>query len=156
MAKQTRIPGTERPDHPEIEKICLDYCAARDERAALSKKEHTKKVEMFAMLRANKLDSYRFWDPNAKTYRVARIKEVDPTVEVIDTGEGIEEIGAGVESGDETKPAGMDGLINQALAAQGDANVEETADGDVVTPDTAAPKSKRGRKPKKSDEATAS
>jgi hypothetical protein len=153
MAKQVTIPGTERPDHPELEKICLEYVGFRDERAELSKKEAKKKVEMFAFLRANNVESYRFWDPNSKVYRVARIKEADPTVEVIDTGEGMEEVGSGVAFGDDSAPAGAGGLLAMAKAAS-EANVEESADGDVVVPDTMAPKSK---KKKKSDgEATAS
>jgi hypothetical protein len=154
MAKQTRIPGTERTDHPEIEQVALDYCSTRDERSALSKKEHTKKVEMFALLRAHKLDSYKFWDPNAKKYRVARIKETDPTVEVVDTDEAIEEVGAGVATGEGETPAGMKGLIDMAKAAN-EANVEVTDEGDVSVPDTAAPKSKRSKK-KPTDEASAS
>jgi hypothetical protein len=156
--KQVTIPGTERPDHPEVEKACLDYCAARDERAEMSKKERTKKVEMFAMLRANNLEAYKFFDPNAKKYRIARIVESDPTVDVVDTDEGVEEVGSGVASGDDVQPAGMEGLINQAMAAQqSDAHVEVSDDGDVGVPEASTPKSKkRGGKKKPNDEATAS
>jgi hypothetical protein len=110
----------------------------------MSKKERTKKVEMFAMLRANGLDAYKFFDPNAKKYRIARIVESDPTVDVIDTDEGVEEVGSGIASGDDAPPAGMEGLINQAMAAQQtDAHVEENEDGDVSVPEASAPKSKR-------------
>jgi hypothetical protein len=156
--KQVTIPGTERPDHPEVEAACLAYCAVRDERAALSKKEATKKVEVFAMLRAHNLESYRFFDTSAKKYRVARIAEADPKLEVIDTDEGVEEVGSGVASGDDVQPAGMEGLINQAMAAQqSDAHVEVSDDGDVGVPEASTPKSKkRGGKKKPNDEATAS
>jgi hypothetical protein len=145
--RQIQIPGTERKAHPEVEEAAGAYVVVRDERAELSKREAQKKMELLAVMRAHKLAAYKFYDDNGEEL-VARIDDGDPKVSVRRTGEAEPEIGEGISSGEDTKPAGMDGLIAQAMAAQDNAaSVEVTDDGDVVVPEKAAPK--KARKGKK-------
>lgn len=140
--KQQMIPGTERKEHPEVEAAAQAYASVRDERAALSKKEHQKKLELLFSMKAHSLVVYKFFDENGEEV-VARIDEGDPKVTVKKTGEAESEIGEGVPSGE---PAGMGGLINEAMKAQDEANVEETPEGDVTVPETSAPKKGKGKK----------
>jgi hypothetical protein len=147
--RQTQIPGTERPDFPEIEKAAAAYCAVRDERCELSRREKQKKVELLAVMKAHKQDRYKFYDEKRETYLLARIDEGDPQVSVVDTGEADLPVGQGISSpGDD--PAVPKGLIAMAEQAQADAGVEENSEGDVIVPDTAAPKGKAKKKAKKS------
>lgn len=147
--KQIQIPGTERKEHPEVEAAAQAYATVRDERSELSKREHQKKIELLVTMKSHKLTVYKFYDDNGEEI-VARVDEGEPKVTVRKTGEAESSVGEGVPSGEGAEPAGMGGLIAQAMAAQDDANVEETSDGDVTVPDTAAPKQKRGRKAKAS------
>jgi len=146
--KQTQIPGTERKQHPEVEEAAGAYVVVRDERAELSKREAQKKLELLAVMKAHKLNVYKFYDDNGEEM-VARIDDGDPKVSVRRTGEAEPEIGEGISTGPDTKPAGMEGLINQAMAAQkNDAHVGEDEDGDVTVPEASVPKAKRKGKKK--------
>jgi hypothetical protein len=149
--KQIQIPGTERKAHPEVEAAAQAYATVRDERSDLSKREHQKKIELLVTMKAHKLTVYKFYDDNGEEV-VARIDEAEPKVTVRKTGEAEPEIGQGVSSGsEEKKPAGMDGLIAQAMKAQDDAvSVEVDAEGDVTVPDKSAPKKPKKGKAKKS------
>lgn len=147
--KQIQIPGTERTQHPEIETAAQAYASVRDERSELSKREHQKKIELLVTMKSHKVTVYKFYDGNGEEV-VARVDEGEPKVTVRKTGEAESEVGHGVSTGEDTEPAGMGGLIAQAMKAQDDAGVSESSDGDVEVPDTAAPKQKRGRKAKAS------
>jgi hypothetical protein len=142
--RQMNIPGTERKSVPEVEKAAEAYREVRDERAELSKRERQKKLELLAVMRANKVTKYKYDDEHGEEILVS-LDERDPEISVKKTGEAESDIGEGVSS----PPDGpMNGLINQALASQNEQNVEETGDGDVAVPEKAAPKAKKGRKAK--------
>ena len=145
--RQMQIPGTERKSVPEVEQAAESYREVRDERCELSKREKQKKLELLAVMKAHKVKKYKYDDENGEEIMVS-LDDRDPEVNVKRTGEAETEIGEGVSSGEGLEPAGTKGLSAQALAAQNDANVEETVDGDVVPTDKAAPKSKKGRKKK--------
>ena len=145
--RQTTIPGTERKTHPEVEEAAAEYVIVRDERSELSKRESQKKLELLAVMKAHKLKVYKFYDENGEEM-VARVDDGDPKVSVRRTGEAEPEIGEGIADSS-VEPAGQKGLIAQAMKAQDDAaHVEVTDEGDVVVPDTTAPKAKKGRKKK--------
>jgi hypothetical protein len=143
--KQMQIPGTERKEVPEVEQAAEAYREVRDERAELSKREAQKKAELQAVMRAHKLKKYRYHDENGEELEV--VFEDEPRVRLRKTGEAEAEIGEGVSDG-ATVDVVPKGLIAQAMKAQEDAGIEEDADGDVVTPDKAAPKAKRKGKRK--------
>jgi hypothetical protein len=142
--KQIQIPGTERKQHPEVEAAAQAYASVRDERCELSKREAQKKLELLFTMKQHKLNVYKFFDDNGEEV-VARIDEGDPKVTVRKTGEAESAIGEGVPSSEGAPPAGMNGLIAQAMAAQQE-SVEVTSDGDVTVPDTAAPRTKGKKK----------
>ncbi len=145
--KQMQIPGTERKSVPEVEAAAEAYRDVRDERCELSKREKQKKLELLAVMKAHKVKKYKYDDEQGEEILVS-LDDRDPEVSVRKTGEAESEIGEGISSGPDSEPAGMPGLIAQAMKAQEDAGVDETADGDVVVPDKAAPKAKRNRKKK--------
>jgi hypothetical protein len=147
--KQMSIPGTERKSVPEVEEAAEAYREVRDERCELSRREKQKKLELLAVMKAHKVKKYKYDDENGEELLVS-LDEREPEVSVKKTGEAESEIGEGISSGEGSPPAGMSGLIAQAMAAQEDSGVEETSDGDVAVPDTAAPKAKRKGKRKKS------
>ena len=146
--KQMQIPGTERKSVPEVEEAAEAYREVRDERCELSRKEKQKKLELLAVMKAHKVKKYKYDDENGEELLVS-LDEREPEVTVKKTGEVESEVGEGVVSGEGMEPAGMRGLIGEAMKAQQDAGVEETSDGDVAVPDAPAPKKgKRGRRKK--------
>lgn len=145
--KQMQIPGTERKVIDEVEQAAEAYREVRDERCELSRREKQKKLELLAVMKAHKVKRYKYDDENGEEILVA-LDEREPEVKVQRTGEAESSVGEGVSTGEDTPPAGMSGLIAEAMKAQEDAGVAES-DGDVTVPEKAAPK-KRGRKVKKS------
>jgi len=145
--RQMQIPGTERKSVPEVEAAAEVYREVRDERCELSRREKQKKLELLAVMKAHKVKRYKYDDDNGEEIMVS-LDEREPEVNVKKTGEAEPEIGEGISSGDGLEPAGTKGLIAQAMKAQEDAGVDETEDGDVVVPETAAPKAKKARKKK--------
>ncbi|MDQ3295088.1 MAG: hypothetical protein M3619_00700 [Myxococcota bacterium] len=143
--KQMQIPGTERTEIPDIEVAAEAYREIRDERSELSRGEAQKKAELLALMRVHKTKKYRYHDGNGEELEV--IIDDEPKVKVRKTGEAESEIGEGVDVGPglSVAPPVHEGLIAQAMRAQ-DGNVEEDEDGDVVVPDTAAPKGKAKRR----------
>lgn len=143
--KQMQIPGTERKEIPDVEKAAEAYREVRDERAELSKREAQKKLELLAVMRANKVTIYRYHDGNGE--ELEAIIDDEPKVRVRKTGEAEPEVGDGVETsngsnGVEHVPGG---LIAQAMKAQEDAGIEVTEDGDVTAPEK-SPRKRSGRK----------
>lgn len=146
--KQMQIPGTERQQVPEVEQAAEAYREVRDERCELSRREKQKKLELLAVMKAHKVKRYKYDDENGEEILVA-LDERDPEVKVQRTGEGESEIGEGVSSGEGSEPAGMSGLIAEAMKSQqDDAHVTEDGDGDVVVPEASVPKKRKGRKSK--------
>jgi hypothetical protein len=142
--KQLNIPGTERKEIPEVEAAAEAYREVRDDRCELSKKEAQKKLELLAVMRANKIKIYRYPDENGEELEV--LVDDEPKVKLRKTGEADVEIGEGFPIEADAGPS--DGLVNQALRSQAEAGVEVTADGDVVVPETSAPKGKKKAKKK--------
>lgn len=117
----------------------------RDERCELSKREAQKKLELLATMRAHKQTRYRYFDENGEELEV--VLDEEPTVKLRKTGEAESEIGDGVEesaSNGQSTDAVPQGLIDQAMKAQAETNVQETPDGDVIPLETE--KKRRGRK----------
>jgi hypothetical protein len=153
--RQLQFAGTERKDLPpavvEAGEKWLDL--RRDRRIAIDKAKDGK-AAVIAVMELNKISKYTVKDPDTDEYielevgtktvlRTSKRNEVDSEV-----GEGVS--GSGVpptngESGKGIHP----GLIAEAQKAQDEQNVEESAAGDVVVPDKAAPKKKRKAKPAK-------
>ena len=146
--KQMQIPGTERKSVPEVEEAAEAYREVRDERCELSRREKQKKQELLAVMKAHKVKKYKYDDENGEELLVS-LDEREPEVSVKKTGEAESEVGEGVASGEGVEPAGTRGLIAQAMAAQQDAGVEETDDGDVAVPDAPTPKKSKPRKGRK-------
>lgn len=147
--RQAEIPGFERQvENPAIEEAARAYVEVRDERAALSKKEKLKQLELIAIMRAHNVEVYEYQDDQGEIL-VVRIKQGDEKAVVEKTGEAEAEIGSGFSDGSDA-PAGEDGLINQALAEQAAAGVAEDDEGNVVPIDSAKPKgkSKKGKRGK--------
>lgn len=144
--KQLNIPGTERKQVPEVEQAAESYREARDERCEMSRREKQKKLELLAVMKAHKVKRYKYDDENGEEILVS-LDDKEPDVKVQRTGEAESEVGEGVSSGEGGPPAGMSGLIAEAMKDQASSSVEENDDGDVTVPETSAPKSKRkGRK----------
>lgn len=139
--KQMTIPGTGRKENPDIEAAADAYREARDDRMEHSKKEKQKKLELIAVMQANRVKKYKFDDAEGEELLVAIEDKLD--VSVRKTGDASSSVGEGISSGEPDNGGISQGLIDQAMKAQADINVEETAGGDIVVPDTAAPKTKR-------------
>lgn len=145
MAKRQQvIPGTERKSDPDVEAAAERYIEARDERMKCSKTEKQAKLELIATLQSRRIKKYKFDDAEGEELLVAIEDKLDVTVRK--TGEAESSIGEGLpeHGGDGGIPKG---LIEQAMNDSAN-NVEVTTDGDVVVPDKAAPKAKRGAKKK--------
>lgn len=94
---------------------------------------------------AHKISRYKYTEPDSGEEILLSLDD-EPKVRAKKTGEADPEpIGDGVPSHANPHPDDVHaGLIRQAEKAQDDANVGESADGDVVVPEKMAPKSKRG------------
>jgi hypothetical protein len=147
--KQAEIPGFERQvENEAIELAAQAYCEVRDQRAALSKKEKQKQLELQALMKAHKVPRYEYIDDNGEVLEAVIVIGEEKAV-VRKTGEAESEVGEGVETGGSSGPDVHAGLIRQAEKAADDANVGESVDGDVVVPEKMAPKSTRKGKGKK-------
>lgn len=144
MARQLAIVGTERKQHPAVEEAANKYREARDVRMEHTKREKQAKLMLIAVMQAAHVNKYKFDDAEGEELLVAIDEKID--VKVSKTGEAESAIGEGVDSEPHDDPGIHKGLIAQALQAQADAGVTEV-DGDVVTPDSAAPK--KGKRAKK-------
>lgn len=149
--RQQEIPGFERQvEDPDIEAAARDYCALRDERSALSKRESKAQALLLATMHAKRTPRYVYLDDAGEELEVVVQLGTEKAV-VRRTGEAETPIGQGVEQPDAPDTAAADfgpggNVLAQAAAAQTAAGVSETDDGDVVPPDVAQPRSKRGRK----------
>lgn len=150
---QTRIPGTERKDHPEIEEIALELNRAKRKQKTENKKlleeVSAKEFEMGVRLKTAKVKRYKFWDPDIERYCFATIKVGDEKYEIEITDEGpTAQVGMAVVANSEGGKADVPkGLIDQAMA-DSNTNTEVDDEGDVVVPEKSTPKAKRGSKKK--------
>lgn len=149
--RQQEIPGFERQvEDPDIEAAALEYCKLRDERSALSKRESKAQALLLATMHAKRTPRYVYLDDAGEELEVVVQLGAEKAV-VRRTGEAETPIGQGVEQPDAPDTAAADfgpggNVLAQAAAAQTAAGVSETDDGDVVPPDVAQPRGKRGRK----------
>lgn len=145
--RQTVIAGMERKQHPALEEAASKFVEARDERMSLSKKEKQAKLMLIATMQSLEIKKYKFDDAEGVELLVSIDEKID--VAVRETGEEPSVVGEGIDSEPHDDPGIHKGLIAQALQAQTDAGIVETADGDVVPSDKAAPKkAKRAKKTK--------
>lgn len=136
--RQKEIPGFEKQiENEAIEKAAESFVEANEAWKKAAKTRGAKQMELLATLRAEKRERYEFVDETGNVL-VAKIAYGDEKAVVEKSGES--ETSPDDDSADHT-----DGLVAQAQKAQKDANVEES-DGDVVVPETSAPKSKRKKK----------
>lgn len=140
--RQMQIPGTERTEIPEVEKAAEALREAIADKIEAAHKAAQKQRDLIAAMVAAKVKVYRYHDEHGEEIE-ARIED-EPKAKVKKTGEAESELGSGLEPSDSV-PAG---LVNEALRSQAEAGVEVDEGGDVVPPDKAAPKKKRGRKAK--------
>ncbi|MGE0547603.1 MAG: hypothetical protein AB7O24_04325 [Kofleriaceae bacterium] len=143
--RQMSIPGTERQNIPELERVSEEYREICIEDSEIGKRKTAKKHELIALMRAHNKTLHRYDDENGEEIEI----ELDeaPKLTVHKTGEAETDVGVGVTNPD--LDARENNLINQALAAQQDAGVSETEDGEVVPIESAKPKkSKRKGKSK--------
>ncbi len=142
--KQAELAGFERQvANPAVEEQAQRFVVANETWKQAGKKRTQEHLGLLAQMRTHGLERYEFPDENGELL-VAEVLTGDPKVVVRKTGEADIEIGEGVESGDDTSTGG--GLLEDAAALQQANGVAENEDGDVVPPDVAAPKKKRGRK----------
>lgn len=80
VAKQTKIPGTERQKIKAIDKAAEAYVEVRDERMGLTKKEKEAKEKLLSLMKEHKLDSYT--DEDASPPLIVTVEAKDETVKV--------------------------------------------------------------------------
>lgn len=148
--KQKELPGLEKQvENPAIEEAAEKYVEILAEHNALSKKKTDAMRMLLAQLKTHGLKEYEFADENGEIL-IAKIKEGKETAIVESAGESAGEVE--LEAGD-SDAGDDDGLVVEAARAkkaQHDVNVETDDDGDVVVPETAAPKKKSKRAAKAS------
>lgn len=141
--RQLQIAGTERSDiPPEILEAGERWLDLRTDKRRIAEKAKEAKYGLIALMQSRKVDTFRYQDPETGETRsltvdleakisVRKVTEDEPRDVAVDT----------TPSSPEVHP----GLIAQAEKAQADANVAETADGDVTVPETSVPKAKRSK-----------
>lgn len=155
MGKQLRIEGTGRPGIPEaLEDASEDLLEKRRDKRRITKEANDKVKQamwkVLTLMQEHNVQQHTVKDPDTEElleFDLETVLRIRKTGEVAsDDGEEDDEIISASDGAGGVHP----GLIAQAEKAQADAGVAETSDGDVVPPDTAAPKAKgkRGRRPK--------
>jgi hypothetical protein len=155
MAKQLRIANTGRPGIPEVlEEASEDLLGLRRDKRRIMKEQNDKvrtgEWKVLTLMQEHDVKKLAIKDPDTEeilSFDLEAVLRIRKTGEVGD-GESGEEVTPKAPSSPDVHP-GLIAMAEQAKA-QADANVEETGDGDITVPDTAAPKAKRGKKAKKS------
>lgn len=156
MARQLRIAGTGRPGVPEaLEEASDELVAARKDKRRIMREQNEKvsqaEWKVLTLMQEHGIKQHTVKDPDTEellSFDLETVLKIRKTGEVDPGDDGEEDDAPSNASG---APNIHPGLIAQAERAQADAGVAESADGDVVPPDTAAPKAKGkrgGRKPK--------
>lgn len=146
--RQTQIPGTERPVHPELEEAADELADARTTRKTETKRlteaEKTAEAGLIALMKSRGIHLYKFHDNEGEEVEI-ELEQVWK-VHMRKTGDAEPDVGDEVEASGPPANEVHDGLIAQAERAMAENGVAETPDGDVVTPDAPAPKAKKPRK----------
>lgn len=153
--RQQVIPGTERPEHPDLAEAGEEFVEVSAEWGKLGKKRAEKLAALKYLMRQHELKKHRYQDTDGVEWEIELDDE--PRVKVRKTGDAEPEFGEEAEGGGVTvrrgKPAAEvhPGLVRGAMAAQDDANNVDVdpETGEVTVPDKAAPKAKRGSKAKR-------
>jgi hypothetical protein len=152
MGKQLEVPGTQRTDiPPEILEAGKKWLDANKEQRRTKEKAKEAKFGLIALMEARKIPKFRYLDPETKEMKSLSI-DLEPKLSVRKADEDPSADTSSESSGGaSSSPAVHPGLIAQAEAAQ--AGAEQTKagvsvddEGDVVPPDTAAPKSGKRKK----------
>lgn len=144
MTRQTHIPGTERPEHPDLVEAHEAWLDLKAERKAMKNREAIKHAELVELMKAHKVKVHRYRDDTGQLREFKIADEIKVKSRKLP---------------DEEKPTlpkhngANGGLITDALAKQAadesnNANVEVDGEGNVIVPDKASPKAKRGGKRK--------
>lgn len=142
--KQAEIPGFERQiQNPAVEAAADAFVEASAAWSAAGKERARKHVELLVTMKGENVMSYEFPDENGE-YVTVRRKVGEEKVVIERNGDADSAIGEGLSSEDEAATAG--GLLDDAARAQASVGVAEDDEGNVVPPDVAAPKKKRGGK----------
>lgn len=88
MAKQTEIPGTERPVIAEIEEACEDYRLLRDQRMSLSEKEAEAKRVLIERMKSHNVKAYRYADQDGVERKAAIAEKENVKVSKVKTSDG--------------------------------------------------------------------
>lgn len=151
MARQLRIAGTGQPGISEaLTEASEDLLEKRRDKRRIMKTQNdlVAKAEwkVLTLMQQDGIKTHKIKDAETEELLNFNLEQV---LKISKTGEVESE--EGEEDGDSTPPtdAVHPGLISMAEKAQADVNVEETPDGDVTVPDTAAPSSKKKRGGKK-------
>lgn len=151
MATQLRIVGTGRPGIPEaLEDASADLLEKRRNKRRIMREQNEQvsqaEWKVLTLMQEHNIKQHHVKDTDTEELLAFDLEQV---LRITKTGEVASEDGEG--DGDSTPPtdAVHPGLISMAEKAQADVNVEETPDGDVTVPDTAAPSSKKKRGGKK-------
>lgn len=151
MGKQLQITGTERSDIPqEILEAGEKWLDLRKEKRRTAEKAKESKYALIALMQARKIEVFRYKDGETGEMKSLSV-DLEPKISVrkVATDEQVDAFNRETTSDSVMASPGVHpGLIAQAEAAQAEANVTESGDGDVEVPDTAAPKSK-GKSKKK-------
>lgn len=156
MPRQQRIPNTGRPGIPEaLEDASADLLEKRKDKRRITREQNEKVAQaewkVLTLMQEHNIKQHTVKDSDTEEllkFDLEQVLRISKTGEVeSDDGESDDEAPSSSEGTNGIHP----GLIAQAEKAQADAGVEVSGDGDVVVPDTAAPKAKGkrgGKKPK--------
>jgi hypothetical protein len=146
--RQLEIAGTQRDDiPPEILEAGEKWLDLRTDKRRVAERAKEAKYGLIALMQARKVETFRYKDPETGETRSLSV-DLEPKISVRKVKDDAEPVESDIATS--SGPSVHPGLIAQAEKAQAEANVEETADGDVAVPETSAPKAKgkRGKKAK--------
>lgn len=144
--RQLQIAGTERTDiPPEILEAGEKWLDLRTDKRRVAERAKEAKYGLIALMQSRKVDTFRYKDPETGETRSLSV-DLEAKISVRKVTE--DDVSDARVDATPSTPDVHPGLIAQAERAQADAGVAETADGDVVVPETSAPKPKKrgGRK----------
>lgn len=146
--RQTRIPGTERPDIPqELEDAGEELLEARSKKRSDARKNNErtkeKEISIVTLMRSHDVPNFSVKDPET-----GEILEFGTQTKLVirKSAESEPDYAEDITPSSGPTDGVHPGLIRQA---QDDANVEVNGDGDVVVPEKAARKAAPKKKPKK-------
>jgi hypothetical protein len=145
--RQLAIAGTERTDIPEaVLEAGEEWLDKRKAQRRAVEKAKESKFGLIALMQSNKIPVFVHRDSETGEYTRLKI-DLEPKLSASRVKDAEADAASDVDESPPT-PDVHPGLIAKAQQAQADNGIEENAEGDVVVPDEAAPKKKRGGKGK--------